>query len=113
MRRVDFVTTTRSTGWTMAAGPARPAIEPAPASGATGSARSIEIKNLRYMSRDIIASRANSSRSVADQLDRFTFSRRRVRDQAVAPAGFELRFHGEAADRAALGDPAVDEQHVL
>ncbi len=44
----------------------------------------IEIKNLRYISRDIITPRGGRGRSVADQRDRFTISRRRVGDQPVA-----------------------------
>src|SRR5262245_27774012 len=113
MRRVDFVTTTRSTGWTMPAGPASPAIESALESGERSAASVIEIKSLRYMSRGIITPRADPGRSVADPLDRFTFSRRAVRDQPVTAARVEIRLHREAADRAALGDAAIDEQLVL
>src|SRR5688500_6661991 len=113
MRRLDFCTMMRSTGRSIPAGPASPASESAPATGASSAASVIEIKSLRYISRDIITPRAARGRSVVDQPDRFTVSRRRLRGKAIAPAGVELGLDGEAAHRAALGHAAVDQQHAV
>src|SRR5688572_20094894 len=110
MRRFDFCTTTRSTGCSMPAGPASPAIESAPASGAIGRVSAIKIKSLRYISRDIITPRSGCGVSVCDQLDRFTVPRIRARDEAIVAARLELGRDGEAAHRAALGDAAIDDQ---
>src|SRR5688572_428426 len=112
MRRFDFCTMTRSTGCSIPAGPASPASESAPAMGANSATSVIEIKSLRYISRDIISPRAARGRSVVDHPDRFTVSRRRLGDEAIAAAGLELGLHRETADRAALGHAAVDQQHA-
>src|SRR5688572_15864869 len=94
----------------MPAGPARLPSESARAA-ASGAARIIKIKSLRYMSRDIITPRAG--RSVADQGDRLTVPRGGIWNQAIAAAGHQLGAHREAADRAALRHPAVDQEFVL
>src|SRR5687768_13591153 len=112
MRRFDFCTTTRSTGCSIPAGPASPVSESAPAIGASSAASVIEIKSLRYISRDIITPRRGRARSVVDQPNRFTVSRRRFGRQTVAATGLEIGLDGEAAQRITLGNAAVDEQRV-